>query len=67
MNNLSPYTTDDIQDLRKRRLNPELMIFKKYLIVELRENYKLNFKQIGYLLKTKAVNLKELYYHSKDS
>lgn len=65
INNLTDYTIKDILYLRRADLDSEVMEFKKNLIVELRENYGLMFKEIGYLLKTKSSNLQEMYYEFK--
>lgn len=66
IDNLTDYTIRDILYLRTTDSDHEIMAFKKNLVVELKENYKLKFNEIGYLLKTKVANLKEMYYCFKE-
>jgi len=63
---LTEYTINDIHYVRTHEPDGDLLAFKKNLIVELRENYKIRFSDMGDLLGESHKALKNMYYHIKN-
>ena len=63
---LTKFTIQDINFLNRWEYDHTMVDFKTNLIIELRENYKLPFKDIGNLLNDQETNVKQNYYnHTK--
>ena len=62
---LTDYTIDDINYVITHEPDRELLAFKKNIVIELRENYKLMFSEIGDLLNENYKTLKSIYYKNK--
>lgn len=65
MQNLTEFTIADICYIITHQPSSSLRDFKRNLVIELRENYKLSFPEIGELLNENFKGLKTTYYKNE--